>query len=145
MELSAMICDFPSVCCEQTFHKIMNEETEEMMGMCQNSPEWHKARQFRITGSRCYEIFTFSRSNWEMKSKKYFWPKSFCNKFTKHGLKYENVARALFIENHSKEVLNCGMISFPQNKWLGFSPDGVVIENGKPVALLEIKCLYSGK
>ena len=31
------------------------------------------------------------------------------------------------------------------NWWLGYSPDGVIIINGKPSALLEIKCVHKGK
>ncbi|KAJ8914902.1 hypothetical protein NQ315_016056, partial [Exocentrus adspersus] len=105
----------------------------------------HEARKFRITGSRCYEIFTYKGTDWEMKSKKYFWPKSFTNKYIKHGLKYEDAARTAF-ENKTKMVVaKCGMIISPQNKWLGFSPDGVIIDtNGYSIALLEIKCLYDG-
>lgn len=145
MELSSYKCDFPSTCCEQVFNKILNEEVIETISMCQSSPEWHKARKFRITGSRCYEIFTYCGTDWEMKSKKYFWPKSFTNKFVRHGLKYENMARTSFITKTGETVVECGMITSSANKWLGFSADGVVLNNGQPTALLEIKCLYAGK
>lgn len=118
MELSSMKCDL-SVCCERMLQTIMNEDSEELMAMSQSSAEWHKGRQFRITGSRCYEIFTYGGTNWDMKSNKYFWPKSFSNKFTRHDLKFENEARISFMEIHAKQIIECGMISFPQNKWLG--------------------------
>nr|CAI5848657.1 unnamed protein product [Callosobruchus analis] len=37
------------------------------------------------------------------------------------------------------------MITSAGDKWLGFSPDGVVLNlDREPIALLEIKCLYSG-
>lgn len=31
------------------------------------------------------------------------------------------------------------------NPWLAYSPDGVIFSDGKPTALLEIKCPYSEK
>lgn len=144
MEIAGICSSFSSACCENRYRQIMNEEPEELYAVSQNSPQWHNARQFRITGSRCYEIFTYGGADWENKSKRYFWPKSFSNKYVKHGLQYESCAREAFISKMGKEVIECGMIISPQNKWLGFSPDGVVMENNQPVALLEIKCLYEG-
>lgn len=144
MEIAGIACNFSLSCCENKYLNILNEGLEEVFNMSQNSPLWHSARQFRITGSRCYEIFTYRGMDWESKSNKYFWPKSFSNKYTKHGLKYEGCAREAFISKTKKETIECGMILSPQNKWLGFSPDGVVIEDNKPAALLEIKCLYEG-
>lgn len=41
---------------------------------------WHKERQFRVTGSRCYSLYTYSKDNWSTKVKKYFWPKRFTNR-----------------------------------------------------------------
>lgn len=41
---------------------------------------WHKERQFRITGSRCYSLYTYSKDDWSNKTKKYFWPKKFTNR-----------------------------------------------------------------
>jgi len=32
-----------------------------------------------------------------------------------------------------------------KNSWLGYSADGVVFEFGKPIKLLEIKCLFLRK
>lgn len=145
MELSACSFTFVGSCCEMFYKDILNEDLHEMFALTQNSPEWHNARKYRITGSRCYEIFTYGGANWMTKAKKYFWPKSFVNKFIKHGLKYENAARRAFIKNTGKMVTECGMIICPQNKWLGFSPDGIVMDgDDKPVALLEIKCPYAG-
>lgn len=132
-------------CCEKLYDAIMNEDPRLTITISQNSPQWHKARQYRITGSRCYEIYTYCGTDWQMKSKKYFWPKSFSNKYTRHGLKYENVARAAYITKTGNTVRECGMITVNSNKWLGFSPDGIVVENDHPVVLLEIKCLYAGE
>lgn len=137
---------FSFACCEGVFCNILNEPATEMLSLSQMSVEWHNARQFRITGSRCYELYTYKGTCWETKSQKYFWPKSFTNKYVKHGLKYEKDARTAFVNKTGHRVVECGMVISPQNKWLGFSPDGIVVDgNGYPLALLEIKCLYEGK
>lgn len=63
---------------------------------------WHQVRKFRITGSRCYALYTYYTSSfksdykWSLKASRYFWPKYFINKFIKHGIKFEPVARELY-------------------------------------------------
>lgn len=79
-----------------------------------------------------------------MKSIKYFFAKSFSNKFVKHGIAYESDARETFIAKTSSTVIECGMVISQSNPWLGYSPDGVIFENNVPVALIEIKCLFEG-
>nr|CAI5857318.1 unnamed protein product [Callosobruchus analis] len=62
-----------------------------------------------------------------------------------HGQMYEKPAREYFISKTGHIVRECGMITSAGDKWLGFSPDGVVLNlDREPIALLEIKCLYSG-
>nr|CAI5833209.1 unnamed protein product [Callosobruchus analis] len=62
-----------------------------------------------------------------------------------HGQMYEKPARESFISKTGHIVRECGMITSAGDKWLGFSPDGVVLNlDREPIALLEIKCLYSG-
>nr|CAI5848188.1 unnamed protein product [Callosobruchus analis] len=144
-ESGSMQIDFQSSCCAALYENIMNEEQDRLFHMEQNSQEWHEARKYRITGSRCYEIYTYRGMDWEIKSKKYFWPKSFTNKYVKHGQMYEKPARESFISKTGHIVRECGMITSAGDKWLGFSPDGVVLNlDREPIALLEIKCLYSG-
>lgn len=138
MELAAYFCYFAGDCCNNFYKRILNEDMCQIFTLVQNSHEWHDARKYRITGYR-YQIFTYNGAVWEMKANKYFWPKTFTNKFVRHGLRYENAARAGFVKNTGMMVTECGMITFPQNKWLRLSPDGIVLEgNDKPVALLEI-------
>nr|CAI5831074.1 unnamed protein product [Callosobruchus analis] len=145
MEIAGMQIDFQSSCCAALYENVMNEEQDRLFHMEQNSQEWHEARKYRITGSRCYEIYTYRGMDWEIKSKKYFWPKSFTNKYVKHGQMYEKPARESFISKTGHIVRECGMITSAGDKWLGFSPDGVVLNlDREPIALLEIKCLYSG-
>ncbi|XP_030758002.1 uncharacterized protein LOC115883733 [Sitophilus oryzae] len=145
MEIASVEANFISNCCATLYRSILNEDQDELFTLKQNSHEWHEARKYRITGSRCYEIYTYGGMDWEMKSKKYFCPKSFTNKYVKHGQKYEKLARECFMSKTGYDVIECGMITSPENKWLGFSPDGMVVNSeGKPVALLEIKCLFLG-
>ncbi|VEN58050.1 unnamed protein product [Callosobruchus maculatus] len=58
---------------------------------------------------------------------------------------YEKSAREAFVSKTGHIIVDCGMIESAGNKWLGFSPDGVVLNlNREAIALLEIKCLYCG-
>lgn len=58
-------------------------------------------------GSRIYDIYTYSKDDWETKAMKYFYPKSFSNKYVKHGIKYEREAREVFISTTGFEVYEC--------------------------------------
>ncbi|XP_050316180.1 uncharacterized protein LOC126750576 [Anthonomus grandis grandis] len=144
MEIASLKFSFSS-CCETLYHGMMNEKQDILFNLEQNSYEWHEARKYRIAGSRCYEIYTYKEMDKDMKSKKYFWPKSFTNKYVKHGQMDEKPARECFVSKTDYKVIEYGMITSPENKWLGFSRDGVVLNTDRnPIALLEIKCLYSG-
>lgn len=59
---------------------------------------YRKERQFRITGSRCYNLYTYAKNDWNTKVLKYFWPKTFSNKYVEHGMAHEPNARTLFQE-----------------------------------------------
>lgn len=133
-------------CCSNIIQTIFDEsDTERYIHCAQNSQTWLEARKFRITGSRCYEIFTYSRNDWDNKALKYFYPKSIIkNKYISHGLKYENDARRAFISLTGTDVREFGFVVPKNNIWLGYSPDGVIFEHDKPVALLEIKCIFAG-
>lgn len=104
-----------------------------------------KERQFRITGSRCYEIFTYKGDNWESKAIKYFWPKKFSNKYVEHGLTEEKNALHHYEEVFQVGIENCGLFIPFVHPWLGYSPDGIVLNvNGLPEKLIEVKCPYAG-
>ncbi|XP_016655892.1 uncharacterized protein LOC107882272 [Acyrthosiphon pisum] len=112
---------------------------------------WHQIRQFKITGSRCHSLYTYYMSSnksdekWSKKASSYFWPKSFSNKFVKHGIKYEQVARVLYAETTKQKVIQSGFVVHYQTPWLGYSPDGIVLDGSNvPIKLLEIKCPYLG-
>lgn len=131
-------------CCNEMFQSLCSEDIDSIIRAAQHSPEWLKYRKFRITGSRCYSLYTYSKNDWETKTVKYFYKHSFTNKFVKHGLKWESQARTVFKDQTKSGVFECGMVVSHSNPWLGFSPDGVIMENDRPHQLLEIKCIFEG-
>lgn len=81
-------------CCRLTYEKIFNR-TEDAIFLCEESKKnrnvWQQLRQFRITGSRCYALYTAlknPRTDWKEKATRYYWPKKFSNVFVKHGELY---------------------------------------------------------
>lgn len=161
MELSSLNVNILK-CCEELSLKMYYEAPELIISTLQQSNEWHRQRKYRVTGkktdifmniskiciiystgSRIY-IFTYSKNDWNGKSLKYFYGKSFSNKFMKHGIVHESDAREAFSKQTCSVVIECGMVVSQTNPWLGFSPDGVIFENNAPVALIEIKCLFDG-
>lgn len=108
-----------------------------------------KHRQFRITGARCYSIFTYSNNktpNWKEKSLQYFYPKNFkITKEMKHGNKFEPCARETYAKEKGVQVTQIGLIVPSENSWLGYTPDGIIFKDGKPDKLIEIKCPFIGK
>jgi len=78
-------------CC---MNKVMDMSKENVVNAFISSgksfQDWLRIRQFRITGSRVYAIYTYSfnkNPDWKKKSLNYFYPKSFTNKFVEHGKK----------------------------------------------------------
>lgn len=63
------------------------------------------------------------------------------NDATRHGERYESVARDLYCEKTGEVVHELGLVQHPNISWIGGSPDGVT-ESGK---LIEIKCPMSRK
>lgn len=107
---------------------------------------WKKEGQFRITGSRCYKLYTYSKDDWPKIANDYFWPKPFSNKYIEHGIYFEKAARDCYSKKIGESVvLQTGLIVDPKNVWLGYSPDGVVFQGDIPTKLLEIKCPFKGK
>lgn len=104
--------------------------------------EWKVQRKYRITGSRCYNLFTYSKGDWPEKARKYFWAKEFTSKYTDHVNKYESVARALYAKEKDVFIQECGLVVCHSEPWLAYSPDGVVMKNGELCRLLEIKCPF---
>lgn len=103
--------------------------------------QWKKERKYRITGSRCYSLYTYNKDNWPDKSLKYFWPQEFSNKYTKHGNKFESIARDVYKNETLSHIEECGLIISESEPWAAYSPDEIVCENST-FKLFEIKCPY---
>jgi putative phage-type endonuclease len=110
----------------------------------QKSEEWLKLRGTMLTAS---DVATALGENpYEKPSslilKKCGVPSEFKgNDATRHGERYENIARDLYCERTGEVVHELGLVQHPEISWLGGSADGVT-ESGK---LLEIKCPMSRK
>lgn len=138
-------------CCDKTYSEIDSNVEYIREKSLTNKLYWSSIRQFKITGSRCYSIFTYcqkpkSDEQWETKANNYFWPKQFSSKSTNHGIEFENIARDLYSQKTGQKVYKSGFITSSTEKWLGYSPDGLLVDaNNYPSKLIEIKCPFKGK
>ncbi|KAK4882490.1 hypothetical protein RN001_005809 [Aquatica leii] len=145
MELADLQADFIEDCCKSFLNKWDKTAYQILADTQKCKRRWHSERQFRITGSRIYEIYTYNGKDWLNKSLKYFYPKTFTNKYVRHGLTHETSARTTFVEATGLSVLQCGLVVSEGNPWLGYSPDGLVVDNNEyPEQLIEIKCPFEG-
>lgn len=87
-------------------------------------------------------MYTYSKENWSEKARNYFWAKEFKNKYTRHGIEYESVARMKYAKESKLFVQECGLIVCKSEPWMAYSPDGIVIKDNQVYRLLEIKCPY---
>lgn len=142
--------DFSGQCCRDTFiNKYLADDPIEMICEPQGTSKWHQHKKYRVSGSRIHSIYTASKNmstNWEKKSTDYFWPKKFSGPATQYGLKTESLAKKAYEQFFEVTVENFGFIVSPQNRWMGFSPDGIIFDkNGRPKKLVEIKCPVLGE
>lgn len=106
---------------------------------------WMQERQHRITGTTCYQIYIYKKGDWKKKAQSTFHSPFRGNSATRHGLETQAVARHHYAAHMQATVITTGLLVSDQNLCLGCTPDGVVIEDGVPVRLLEIKCPANGK
>lgn len=83
--------------CIRKYNKLtMFDSIDICVSTMQDRGQWEEERKYRVTGSRCYDLYTFSKNDWEEKCSKYFFPKHFSNIYTKHSIKCEPMARKGF-------------------------------------------------
>ncbi|KAJ3662700.1 hypothetical protein Zmor_007035 [Zophobas morio] len=135
-------------CCVATYNKLYPCDGFEICkDTFKSKATWMQERQYRITGSRCYTLFTYSQGDWHTKAVKYFYPKSFKGTYaTRYGNNQEDFARQAYMTNlpSAETVIQCGLIVCQKNPWLACSPDGIVFRDKRPIRLLEIKCPVLG-
>lgn len=140
-------------CCRKLYAEKILVDLSEVMEIfiitSKDKERWKMERQYRISGSRCYNIYTAAnnpKTNWVDKSKKYFWPKNLSNDAIKHGIDTEPLARKAYEEYYGVSVKETGLIVSQSNCWASYSPDGIILdEKNKAKKLLEIKCPLLGK
>ncbi|XP_067138743.1 uncharacterized protein [Centruroides vittatus] len=111
--------------------------------MEQNNDLWKKERSIRVTGSVCYELYTYGRrknADWEKKLTNIFRSKFKGNENTEYGKKWEKTALTLYGTLYGCDVKQFGLIISPLLTCFAFSPDGIVFNDEKPIKLLEVKC-----
>lgn len=146
--LQNLVVNFVEDCCAETL-KLMSGNFGKI---CEDTRNWYacwrKERQYRITGSICYSLFTYSHNknaNWVKKCQDTFFIKNFKSDYTEYGKNTEAEARKAFVESTKINVVEVGLVVSKQNPWLTYSPDGVIFDHFKPAALLGIKCPFIGK
>lgn len=138
-------------CCKTIYFSLSTDTKLILERSLRDKSFWDDCRKFRVTGSRCYELFTYNKTlktdeQWSLKASRYFWPKLFTNKAVQHGLKYENKVREMYAKDTGFDILECGLVINPLNPWLGYTPDGIIVDtNCIPIKLIEIKCPFKGK
>jgi hypothetical protein len=76
----------------------------------------------------------------------FFFQKKAYGDAIEHGKKYEAEAFAAYAMSCSDIVVSAGFVICKKFPWLGYSPDGIVVNSsGVPQKLLEIKCPVKGK
>ena len=118
--------------------------------MIQGSEQWFAARKGRATASQMKKILT-PTGKLSAQANAYARklarecvvqdPFEFAgNKATDWGNEHEPAARDIFREITGVDVAEIGFATHREMTCVGCSPDGIIIEDGMPVAGLEIKC-----
>lgn len=89
---------------------------------------WEEERNFRTTASRCYNLYTCRSTDWEKKACKYFWPTPFSSIYTEYGRKCEAKVREVYSNNLKVRVVKRGLIICKNDSFLGYSPDGIMVD-----------------
>lgn len=134
-------------CCVKTYNNIVDINEENVCAESFTDKKiWHSERKFRVTGSWCYNLFTYKKDNWETKAVEYFIGKNINNCYTRHGIKYESVALKSFEQNLNRDekVIYLGLVICRQHPWMAYSPDAILFLEEIPQTLIEVKCPYAG-
>jgi len=94
-----------------------------------------------------YKIYTYcfnTNPDWKKKAILYFYPENFHSEYTAHGKHFERTAIEAYEKYSGLKVTTCGTV-ISLNSWLSYSPNDIIMKNGKPYKLLEVKCPFAGK
>ena len=97
-----------------------------------------------MTASKAYQFIAYlnnKQANWEQKINKFLNENFKGNSNTNHGVRCEPKAREKYAEDTKCVIKPSGLLVHPQIPWLGYSPDGLVLNSH----IIEIKCPVEGK
>ncbi|XP_055524653.1 uncharacterized protein LOC129718184 isoform X1 [Wyeomyia smithii] len=131
------------------YKKHIVKTLSEIVGICihtklQDNSSWRLHRSIRITGSSCYQLYTYYKNknaDWTKKIQLYLCPKSLHTKAIQYGKQVEQLALDCYMRKRNPLIKRCGFVISFIEPWIGVSPDGVDPMNG---VLLEIKCPLLG-
>ena len=105
------------------------------------SSKWEQARSIRFSASTTiHKIKIRKTKTVKTLLEELFFPKKISVPSIKYGKDNESVARKLYETMSNKQVKEVGVIVSKYQPWLCASSDGIVIEDGCIVGLVEIKC-----
>jgi putative phage-type endonuclease len=109
-------------------------------GIAQRTPEWYAAREGLITASNFADAASKSDAARRSFVRRKVDPKPFLGSdATRWGVKYEDVACALYEHYNHTTVAEYGLLLHPTEPHLGASPDGITPYG----VMVEIKCPYT--
>lgn len=118
----------------------------------QSSNVWLENRKFRISASnKAHKIKTSKTKTDEKKlalAKTLYNNKQLTGKAAvnvTYGLQTENIAFEVYSKMVNLLVIKCGLVIHIKKPWICATPDGIVIVDGTPQKVLEIKCPISFK
>ena len=113
----------------------------------QRSEEWYQYRNNMLTASDLHRGLTSrDKTRYQLITSKCGVSRSISGTTAcLHGIRYEDVAIAIYEKRNNCKVEDYGCIQHPKIKIFGASPDGIVSESNKQLVgrMLEIKCPYS--
>lgn len=107
--------------------------------------EWHLKRGKRITASKAYELFTYTRNkkpDWPKKIGNCINPSKYQSAAMRYGTLMETEAISWYEQHRGIRVSRQGFTIHPKASFIGCSPDGVMFEQNR---IVEIKCPLMGK
>lgn len=103
--------------------------------------EWHQARRFRLSASsNIHSIKIRSRKTIEKLVHDILYPCKVDNDSTNYGLSHEDKAKERYEQLSCCQVKKVGVIVSNKQPWLCASIDGVVVEDGCVIKIVEFKC-----
>jgi hypothetical protein len=119
----------------------------------QRTAPWFEARRGRLTGSVAGDITAKGRGGeeavkrrdlrmrlaLERATNKYLESNGFVSSAMKRGIEMESEARAVYEAVSGRMVSEVGFVA-SSDSWMGYSPDGIVLDGDRIVHVVELKC-----